>query len=323
VSRRIRIRTLMIVTAAAMVTLALVLPARASFPGQGGRVLFARQRQIAARGGSGALDLYTMRPNGNDQHRVVRTRALTELGGHWSPDGSQIVFMGSKGKGNADIYTADADGTHRDALTSAATNLSPNWSRNGRHIVWTRLSGVLRQERSGLMVPRRGGSAKLMIMDADGRHKRSVYSGNAVSPGWDPTAGRIAFSTSDADSLDVWTIKPNGLGLHQLTDYGSLTTTTFGDWAPDGDSFAFTFNSGGGNSSLWVAPTANPNIPEMLAAGVLPVFAPVFTTNGSRVIFVRDDGTDLELFSVKTDGTGERQLTTNGADDILTLIPLL
>ena len=141
-------RRSILVTAVVAATIAVsVVPASASFPDQGPRVLFARAKMPPARTlsplrGIGALDLFTMKPNGDDQVRVVKTDALLEYGGHWSPNGARMTFAGSKGKGNLDIYTAKADGTKRKQLTTTATNYSPNWSKNGQQIVWTRLGGT-------------------------------------------------------------------------------------------------------------------------------------------------------------------------------------
>src|SRR4029077_10371979 len=130
-----------VVTAVVAATIAVsALPASASFPDQGPGGLFARAKMAPARTlsprGIGALDLFTMKPNGDDQVRVVKTDTILEYGGHWSPNGARMTFAGSKGKGNLDIYTAMDDGTKRKQLTTTATNYSPNFSKNGQQIVW-------------------------------------------------------------------------------------------------------------------------------------------------------------------------------------------
>jgi Tol biopolymer transport system component len=326
-------RRSILITAIVAATIAVsVVPASASFPDQGPRVLFARAKMPPARTinplrGIGALDLFTMKPNGDDQVRVVKTDALLEYGGHWSPNGARMTFAGSKGKGNLDIYTAMADGTKRKQLTTTATNYSPNWSKNGQQIVWTRLGGTGAGRRLSAATLR-GIDANLMLMNADGTDKHSIFTGLALAPAWNTTAGRIAFSTYDGDSLDVSWIKPNGLGLQQLTDFGTGTFSMFGDWAPDGNSFAMLFNGGTarggiGGYDLYLG-TPEGTKPFFLAADADLEFPPVFTADGSRVIFVRNDGSDFELFSVRADGSGgEKQLTTNGADDLLSLVPLI
>lgn len=326
--RQVRTRRLLIATAAMATVLAMVVPAWASFPDQGNRIVFARSKSMsrvpAPPRGVGGFDLFTMKPNGDDASRVVRSDALMEYGGHVAPDGSRLVFTGIKGKGQADIFTTDADGSHRQKLTTSGNNFSPNWSRNGQQIVWAR-SAPLRMVPFGNVGARRGGGGGLMLMNADGTDKHSIAPGLVFSPGWSPSAGRIAYSTVDGDSLDIWTIKPDGSDPAQLTDYGVGSYAIFGDWAPDGDSFAFTWSAaarGEGAFSLWVAPRTNPTDTLLIASDVDELFAPVFTADGSRVIFVRQDGSDYELYSVKVNGTGERQLTTNNAADILTVVPL-
>jgi Tol biopolymer transport system component len=334
--RHARRRTLLVTAAVATVIAVAVVPAWASFPDQGSRVLFARAKAPATKAptparGVGVLDLFTMKPNGDDQVRVVKTDTILEYGGHWSPNGARITFAGSKGKGNLDVYTAMADGSKRKQLTTTASNYSPNWSKNGQQIVWTRLGGTF-AARGLAGVTQRGIDANLMVMNADGTDKHSIFTGLAMAPAWSPSAGRIAFSTYDGDSVDIAWIKPNGLGLQQLTNFGSNTYSFFGDWAPDGNSFAMLFNSGAaiharrggiGGYDLFRG-TPEGTKPIFLAADADLQFSPVFTADGSRVIFVRQDGNDYELYSVKADGSGgEKQLTTNAGDDFLSVVPLI
>jgi Tol biopolymer transport system component len=331
-SRRVARRRSLLVTIAVAATIAVaVTPAWGSFPNQGSRVVFARAKSVPTRAplperGAGIIDLFSMKTNGDDQVRIVKTDTVVEYGGHWSPNGTRLVHAGSKGKGQIDVFTSMADGTKRKQLTTTAANYGPNWSRNGAQIVWTRFSGAARTSSSAA---RRGTGANLMVMNADGTDKHSILSDMALSPGWSPTAGRIAFSTFDGDSLDVWWIKPNGLDLEQLTNFGVNTYTMFGDWSPDGESFLVTYSSaiktrGGPVASMYLAEPGGGK-PLFLASDVEQEFAPIFSADGSRAIFVRSDGNDYELWSVKTDGTheSEKQLTDNGTDDFTTYIPLV
>jgi Tol biopolymer transport system component len=168
-----------------------------------------------------------------------------------------------------------------------------------------------------------------MVMNADGTDKHSIFSGLAMAPAWNPTASRIAFSTYDGDSVDIWWIKPNGLDLEPLTNFGVGTYTFFGDWAPDGDSYLLLFDAvkaarGPASSYDLFRGTAQGGKPFFLASDVDPQFSPVFTADGSRAIFVRHDGHDYELFSVRADGSGgEKQLTDNGTADLLSVVPLV
>lgn len=55
----------------------------------------------------------------------------------WSPDGGKLAFatvvQGSKGMGQQDVWTVDADGANRRRLTDGnGTNLSPVWAADDR-----------------------------------------------------------------------------------------------------------------------------------------------------------------------------------------------
>jgi Tol biopolymer transport system component len=308
-------------------------PAMAAFPGQGNRVLFGRVKASPARvdpgrRGTGPIDLWTMKANGDDQTRVIRTDTITEYGGRWSPNGSRIVFAGFHGSGHVDVFVARADGTHRDKLTPGAANYTPGFSNDGNLIAWTRISGTFRTGADDLRAPR-GAELNLMVMNDDGSAKHSVFTGYAISPGFRPTTSRLSFSTSDGDSFDVWSVKPNGTGLQQVTDYGAGTTTIFGDWAPDGESYTVLFQPAvmrgvGSGWNLLRVDADDPNSTVPLATNVDPLSQPAYTSNGGKVIFESDDGIDRELWSVKSDGSAlPVQLTDNGTDDVLSIIPLL
>jgi Tol biopolymer transport system component len=52
-------------------------------------------------------------------------------------------------------------------------------------------------------------------------------------PRWSPDGGRIAFYSDRSGSFQVWTIKPDGSGLQQVTHDGSKSITR-SVWSPDG-----------------------------------------------------------------------------------------
>ena len=65
----------------------------------------------------------------------------------------------------------------------------------------------------------------------------------ALSPKWSPDGAWIAFMAQEAERDEIYLIRPNGEGLHQLTSTGHDVAQF--EWAPDGQRLAVIFNRNG------------------------------------------------------------------------------
>ncbi len=63
------------------------------------------------------------------------------------------------------------------------------------------------------------------------------------SPRWSPAGDQIAFLSEQPDFNEIWLIRPDGEGLHQLTRLGFDASDLA--WSPDGSRIACTVNRGG------------------------------------------------------------------------------
>lgn len=142
--------------------------------------------------------------------------------------------------------------------------------------------------------------------------------------------GRIAFDSDRQGNLDIWTMRPGGRDLRNLTK-GSEAVDASANWNPDGRQIAFMSDrvtpdnpdprgKQGPDFEIFVM-NANGSNPRQITFNELDDEDPAWSPNGMRIVFQRDlkpvrGRVDYDLFTVAADGTDERGLTnTRGVND--------
>jgi Tol biopolymer transport system component len=119
----------------------------------------------------------------------------------------------------------------------------------------------------------RGIPQMLWLMRADGTHQRPLVSSAQLpnSPAWSRDHRWIALARPDTSrrpvAVDIWLIRPNRSGEHQLT-HTYPAQAEFPSWSPDGRRIAF----------------------DRIGAGIWAA-----NVDGSGVVGLRDDGPVLDL----------------------------
>ena len=118
---------------------------------------------------------------------------------------------------------------------------------------------------------------------------------------------------------DIFTMRPDGSERRQITHTGRAGGPA---WAPDGRHILFTQTSGFDESGapigdIWIMEPDGSHA-RSLAVGPTndtePAYAPSWSPDGRRIAFVgvpaHEVGGNEDLFTVRTDGTGVRRLTS-------------
>jgi Tol biopolymer transport system component len=138
---------------------------------------------------------------------------------------------------------------------------------------------------------------------------------HAAFPGSD---GRLLFESPVADvCCELYTVRPDGTGLHQLTHFTPSLGAIQGSWSPDSRQIVFraaapppdTFTPG----QLWLM-DADGNNQHLLLPDTDYFFNPSFSADGRAVVFSRcqPDFSSCAIFRVDTTGQNLTALTQFG-----------
>jgi TolB protein len=211
---------------------------------------------FSAATGTGPDTLYSVDAGGGPVTAVSRGCTHKCLGDdfpRYTRNGKKVAFERAFGPIVDDnaavdgIFTMNADGTGLRQITqrhvpTTSEDHHPSWSPNGSRIVFQRLNTKA--------MPL--GATALFVVNADGTHLKRLTSWrlNANNPVWSPDGKRIAFSTYDppvsGKHTNVFTIRPNGKGLHQLTHYTGSLQAYVDDWSPNARQIVFHLTRGEG-----------------------------------------------------------------------------
>src|SRR5262245_30934882 len=308
----------------------------ATLPGPNGRIMFQRFDE------DGFFQIWTANPDLS--HQVQLTSGPANNGfATWSPDSSRIVFQSDRtdpdlGDGHeiTDVFTMRADGGDVRRLTDGrGFSGHPSWSPDGRWIVfdadradYVHSQGLylIRSDGSGglrrvtTLTATDGGWQELGRFSPDGRTILfdEFRAGQTLTRHWD---GR-----SVADQGALFTVRPDGTNLKQLTPFGLHAGDA--DWSPDGRRIVFSAQPShrGNIGDVLIANAHGSHLSELTqdpaatgatlhSAWYEESFNATWSPDGSRIVFVHvrfreQDGFEWGLQTMKPDGTGRAYLAT-------------
>jgi Tol biopolymer transport system component len=220
----------------------------------------------------------------------------------WSPSGSRIVYW-SNTSGQRDLYTVAAAGGQRVAITSdAAIDWSPVWSPDGRFVYFA---------------SDRGGSMNLWRVAIDESTGAARGGPEPVTNGVQALAALPRFSKSGSRLVfrsNVRSINPVAIPFDPVTLRAGVPVVLDGsnniripsDVSPDGQQIAY-FSIGERQEDAFIGPKEGARI-RRLTDDAARDRAPMFTRDGQGVVFYSNRGGSWACWTMRTDGSGLRQV---------------
>jgi len=297
--------------ASALSLLLFAAPAHAAFPGQNGKIAFARSAPFPA-DPVATREIWLMNPDGISGFTRLTNNSAADDAPSWSPDGNKIAFESLR-DGDYEIYVMNADGSGQTRLTNfGLPDKEPAWSPDGSKIVFER------------WLTANGSQREIYTMNADGTGVALLSSANIPSePAWSPDGQKIAFIGIDAFGTEVWTMNADGSGQTRLSSLpSSLAEANDPNWSPDSQKIVF-----------WNGPTddefgcgAAINVINRDGSGQTPIVFgeqcdfetltdAVWSPSGGKVLFSQSY-TDSHFYTVNPDGSGRATLVGTGFRDV-------
>ena len=156
----------------------------------------------------GQMDLYVMNRDGSGVRRLT-TNPAADATPTWSPSGTQIAFTSDR-SGSAQLWVMDADGLNQRRLT-----LSDSYADRA---TWSPApyNEIAYAARSGP-----GFDIRIYDVAKQTSHQLTNGEGSNESPAFAPNGRHLAFTSTRAGKVQIFTIARDGKGLTQITRTGN------------------------------------------------------------------------------------------------------
>lgn len=190
-----------------------------------------------------------------------------------------------------------AIGCQQRLVANGALNLSPILSPDQRHLAYTSY---------------REGAPSIYVRDLknDKDERLTLRTGFALPGAWSPDGRYLALSKSEGGNSDIFLYDLKRRHMRRLTLHNGIDVSP--SFAPDNKRLVFT-SSRNGTSQIYLT-DVNGRPPKRLTSEGQYNAAPVWAPQGDWIAFIgRSLEQTLELYVIRSDGTGLRRVTINGS----------
>jgi Tol biopolymer transport system component len=276
-------------------------PASARPRGTNGKILINRADNSA----TGEEQTFTVDPDGSD----FTLLANNSEAGQWSYDGTRIALFEGYVDFDSGVFTSlNLDTQYPDLFLPCGV-----WSPNDKRLACEGF-GLTDPSLNGIYTVRSsdGGDLQRVTFDPGGDDCPSDYS---------PSGNRIVFTRANETTYALYTVRPDGSGLRQISSPGLNFNFCNGSWSPQGNEILLSAHQPNldYHSSMWVLHangTGLRQIPVADCGGLnadpegVGCFNPSWSPDGQKIVFGRQvDDQPRDIYTVNADGSGLFRVT--------------
>jgi TolB protein len=252
---------------------------------------------------TGHKEIWSMDYDGSNQKQITSYKSISTFP-VVSPDGSKIAFT-TYSRGRPEIFVHSlASGRklpyyNQNASMNAASDFTPD----SLHLLIYSTAGA--------------SYSQIFMTDADGGNLRRVAASRSpeVEPKVNPkNSSVLVFVSGRSGFPQIYTMNSDGVDVARLTSGEGEAVNPA--WNPDGQHIAFAWTRGfdPGNYNIFVMDVASREF-QQLTHGAGRCENPVWAPDGIHLVYSSKRGRSTEIWTMLADGTGQRQLTTQGNNE--------
>ncbi len=217
-----------------------------------------------------------------------------------SPDGNSVVYAAFREENIYELYEMDlATGNVKQLTRKLGVLNAPEISPDGQFITFMRWTS-------------NPDKYQIMVMERNGENPNNIPKITGWDPTWSPNGKSILFASDMKGSIQLYVVKENGSGLHQVGSLPAIRGRS--DWSPDGGSIV-TYSGEPWEREVYLMNADGSNVRQLTPSGGNSQ-GPSFSPDGDWVAFTAyfDHPGDIhgcEIYLIRADGTDLRRLTSN------------
>jgi hypothetical protein len=276
-------------------------PASARPRGTNGKILINRADNSA----TGEEQTFTVDPDGTD----FTLLANNSEAGQWSWDGTRIaMFEGVLDFDSGVVTSLNLDTQYPNMFLGCA--------------LWSPDDARLACEGFGLTDPSLNGIYTVRSLDGGDLQRVTANPGGDDCPSdYSPSGNRIVFTRANETTYALYTVRPDGSGLRQISPPGLNFNFCNGSWSPQGNEILLSAHQPNldYHSSMWLLHangTGLRQIPVPDCGGLnadpegVGCFNPSWSPDGQKIVFGRQvDSQPRDIYTVNADGSGLFRVT--------------
>jgi Ca2+-binding RTX toxin-like protein len=241
---------------------------------------------------AGNADVIITTQQGKPQHNLTSNDLVNDSAPAFSPNGKRIAFTSDR-TGHFALWTMNADGGDQRLLTkSGGSDVNPIWSPNGQRIAFASNGS---------------GNWDIWVVNANGKGRRNLTHDAAteLDPAWSPTSSRVIYDRIARGRSDLWAVSARGGTQTDLTPRSTLDELD-PSWSKTGR-LAFDAVDKKGNYDVYVKKPGKG--PTRLTTNAAEDSAPVWSPDGTRLLFVSARTGDYEIFEMNANGSRQHDVS--------------